>query len=131
MEYPLPVLDPAATGPNVLQGVNYASAGAGILNDTGSIFVSFISQFAAPFPFITDSGFCLLILFCTLRWIGVADYVILLTILYDIVSLVILSDDHILKFGALPGSPGAFTQHNGQDLDHSIVITLSDLCRLL
>jgi hypothetical protein len=105
MEYPLPVLDPAATGPNILQGVNYASAGAGILNDTGSIFVSFISQFAAPFSFITDCGFCLTIMFCTLRWIGVADYVILLTILYDIVSLVMLSDDHILMYGALPGSP--------------------------
>jgi hypothetical protein len=65
--YPLPVLDPAATGPNILRGVNYASAGAGILNDTGSIFVSFISQFGAPFSFITGCGFCLLILFCTLR----------------------------------------------------------------
>ncbi|KAH8972128.1 hypothetical protein BDL97_02G178800 [Sphagnum fallax] len=43
MEYPLPVLDPAATGPNILQGVNYASAGAGILNDTGSIFLSLLT----------------------------------------------------------------------------------------
>jgi hypothetical protein len=67
IEYPLPVLDPAAAGPNILRGVNYASAGAGILNDTGSIFVSFISQFAAPFSFITGCGFILLVLFCTLR----------------------------------------------------------------
>jgi hypothetical protein len=67
--------------------------------------VSFISQFAAPFSFVTDCGFCLAILLCTLRWIGVADYNILLTILYDIVTLVMLSDDHILMFGALPGSP--------------------------
>jgi len=37
--YPLPVLDPEAKGANLLHGVNYASAGAGILEDTGSIFV--------------------------------------------------------------------------------------------
>jgi len=41
--YPLPVLDPAATGPNILHGVNYASAGAGILNDTGSIFLALLT----------------------------------------------------------------------------------------
>lgn len=37
--YPLPVLAPEATGANLLHGVNYASAGAGILEDTGSIFI--------------------------------------------------------------------------------------------
>jgi hypothetical protein len=39
IEYPVPVLHPSATGPNILQGVNYASADAGILDNTGSIFV--------------------------------------------------------------------------------------------
>lgn len=37
--YPLPVLAPEAAGTNLLNGVNYASAGAGILEETGSIFV--------------------------------------------------------------------------------------------
>lgn len=37
--YPLPVLAPEATGANLLHGVNYASAGAGILEETGAIFV--------------------------------------------------------------------------------------------
>jgi hypothetical protein len=48
IEYPLPVLDPAAAGPNILRGVNYASAGAGILNDTGSIFISTILYSSIP-----------------------------------------------------------------------------------
>lgn len=33
------MLAPEAKGANLLLGVNYASAGAGILEDTGSIFV--------------------------------------------------------------------------------------------
>jgi len=37
--YPPPVLSPDAKGTNLLHGVNYASAGAGILEETGSIFV--------------------------------------------------------------------------------------------
>jgi hypothetical protein len=104
--YPLPVLDPAATGPNILHGVNYASAGAGILNDTGSIFVSFISQFAA---LLLSSQVVVFvsypILYITVDWGG--RHVILLTTLYDVnvISLVRLSDDHILMFAALPGSP--------------------------
>lgn len=43
--YPLPVLAPEAKGTNLLLGVNYASAGAGILEDTGSIFVSTYTVF--------------------------------------------------------------------------------------
>ncbi|XP_024518509.1 GDSL esterase/lipase At4g28780 [Selaginella moellendorffii] len=35
----LPVLDPQAKGQNLLLGVNFASAGAGILDDTGTIFI--------------------------------------------------------------------------------------------
>lgn len=35
-----PFLDPATKGTKVLQGVNYASAGSGILNSTGEFFVS-------------------------------------------------------------------------------------------
>ncbi|KAJ7110301.1 hypothetical protein O6H91_10G029800 [Diphasiastrum complanatum] len=35
----LPVLDPNAKGKNLLRGVNFASAGAGILDDTGAIFL--------------------------------------------------------------------------------------------
>ncbi|CAK9858186.1 unnamed protein product [Sphagnum jensenii] len=41
IEYPVPVLHPSATGPNILQGVNYASADAGILDNTGSIFTAY------------------------------------------------------------------------------------------
>jgi hypothetical protein len=36
----LAYLDPANTGSNLLRGANYASAGSGILDDTGAIFVS-------------------------------------------------------------------------------------------
>lgn len=36
----LPFLDPALTGQNLLNGANFASAGIGILNDTGIQFVS-------------------------------------------------------------------------------------------
>lgn len=39
-----PYLAPTAGGPVVLQGVNYASGGGGILNHTGNIFVSFFSS---------------------------------------------------------------------------------------
>lgn len=35
-----PFMNPSAYGSNILKGVNYASAGAGILWDTGLIFVS-------------------------------------------------------------------------------------------
>eukprot|EP00249_Psilotum_nudum_P005586 c19037_g1_i1 orf=1-579(-) len=40
----LPFLDPNAKGQNLLRGINFASAGAGILDDTGSIFISRITQ---------------------------------------------------------------------------------------
>lgn len=36
-----PFLAPTTDGPVVLQGVNYASGGGGILNHTGKIFVMF------------------------------------------------------------------------------------------
>lgn len=36
----LPYLSPALTGNNLLIGANFASAGVGILNDTGFQFVS-------------------------------------------------------------------------------------------
>lgn len=39
-----PYLAPTTKGPVILQGVNYASGGGGILNETGKIFVSFISM---------------------------------------------------------------------------------------
>lgn len=42
--YPLPVLAPEAQGANLLHGVNYASAGAGILEDTGSIFIGRVTM---------------------------------------------------------------------------------------
>ncbi|KAJ7566667.1 hypothetical protein O6H91_02G113700 [Diphasiastrum complanatum] len=35
----LPILDPNAKGQNLLRGANFASAGAGILDDTGVIFI--------------------------------------------------------------------------------------------
>lgn len=41
---PLPVLAPDAQGANLLNGVNMASAGAGILEETGSIFVRNFTQ---------------------------------------------------------------------------------------
>lgn len=42
---PLPYLSPQLTGQRLLVGANFASAGIGILNDTGVQFVS--QQFAA------------------------------------------------------------------------------------
>ncbi|KAG0612997.1 hypothetical protein M758_6G068200 [Ceratodon purpureus] len=41
---PLPVLAPEAKGANLLNGVNYASAGAGILEETGSIFIGRVTM---------------------------------------------------------------------------------------
>lgn len=38
--YAVPFLAPNSTGKAILNGVNYASGGGGILNATGSIFVS-------------------------------------------------------------------------------------------
>jgi hypothetical protein len=38
----LPYLSPQLTGENLLVGANFASAGIGILNDTGIQFVSLI-----------------------------------------------------------------------------------------
>ncbi|KAL6012509.1 hypothetical protein ACLOJK_002998 [Asimina triloba] len=38
--YALPFLSPNATGPVILNGVNYASGGGGIMNQTGRIFVN-------------------------------------------------------------------------------------------
>jgi len=38
--YAVPFLAPNATGKNILNGVNYASGGGGIMNATGRIFVS-------------------------------------------------------------------------------------------
>lgn len=39
-ESPLPYLSPELTGEKLLNGANFASAGIGILNDTGIQFVS-------------------------------------------------------------------------------------------
>ena len=39
MDSPLAYTDPANTHEMLLRGANFASAGAGILNDTGLIFV--------------------------------------------------------------------------------------------
>ncbi|XP_015058500.1 GDSL esterase/lipase At5g33370-like [Solanum pennellii] len=41
-ESPLPYLDPALTGQRLLVGANFASAGIGILNDTGIQFINII-----------------------------------------------------------------------------------------
>ncbi|KAL0403537.1 UNVERIFIED_CONTAM: GDSL esterase/lipase [Sesamum radiatum] len=41
-ESPLPYLSPALNGPRLLVGANFASAGVGILNDTGVQFVNII-----------------------------------------------------------------------------------------
>lgn len=40
-EATLPYLSPELTGQNLLVGANFASAGVGVLNDTGIQFVSF------------------------------------------------------------------------------------------
>ncbi|XP_042498628.1 GDSL esterase/lipase At2g23540-like [Macadamia integrifolia] len=42
--YALPFLDPNATGKAILNGVNYASGGGGIMNQTGRIFVNRLSM---------------------------------------------------------------------------------------
>lgn len=41
-ESPLPYLNPALSGQRLLVGANFASAGVGILNDTGAQFVSLV-----------------------------------------------------------------------------------------
>ena len=46
-----PYLAPTTTGPVILQGVNYASGGSGILNHTGWIFVRFLLHSLASFAF--------------------------------------------------------------------------------
>lgn len=38
--YAVPYLAPNASGEAILNGVNYASGGGGVLNATGSVFVS-------------------------------------------------------------------------------------------
>ncbi|XP_076945927.1 GDSL esterase/lipase At4g16230-like [Bidens hawaiensis] len=43
MEYTPPYLAPTTVGPVILKGVNYASGGSGILNETGNIFVGRIN----------------------------------------------------------------------------------------
>ena len=45
MDSPLAYTDPANTHEMLLRGANFASAGAGILNDTGLIFVLTWTQF--------------------------------------------------------------------------------------
>lgn len=45
----LPYLSPELTGEKLLVGANFASAGVGILNDTGVQFVSFIHYFLNVF----------------------------------------------------------------------------------
>ncbi|KAI3930605.1 hypothetical protein MKX01_037051 [Papaver californicum] len=42
--YAIPFLSPNATGKAILNGVNYASGGGGILNETGRIFVNRLSM---------------------------------------------------------------------------------------
>lgn len=44
-ESPLPYLSPAMSGSKLLNGANFASAGVGILNDTGVQFVSTFNFF--------------------------------------------------------------------------------------
>lgn len=51
----LPYLSPELRGENLLVGANFASAGIGILNDTGIQFVSFIS-FCSNFPTLKMSS---------------------------------------------------------------------------
>ena len=43
----LPYMDPNTTGDVLFRGVNYASGGGGILNQTGSIFVSMLTKLLA------------------------------------------------------------------------------------
>ena len=45
LERTLPYLSPELTGEKLLVGANFASAGIGILNDTGVQFVSSISKY--------------------------------------------------------------------------------------
>lgn len=47
-ESTLPYLDPELNGERLLVGANFASAGIGILNDTGIQFVSHITYFCVP-----------------------------------------------------------------------------------
>ncbi|KAK7266818.1 hypothetical protein RIF29_19474 [Crotalaria pallida] len=44
-EFPLPYLSPELTGEKLLRGANFASAGVGILNDTGIQFLNIIRMF--------------------------------------------------------------------------------------
>lgn len=44
-----PYLAPTTVGGRILKGVNYASSGAGILNETGAIYVTFLTPFNSVF----------------------------------------------------------------------------------
>ena len=41
VSYPQPFADPGSTGSKIFSGVNYASAAAGILDETGQNYVSY------------------------------------------------------------------------------------------
>ena len=56
----LPYLSPQLRGENLLVGANFASAGIGILNDTGIQFVSFIISFSSKFASLKMSLYSLL-----------------------------------------------------------------------
>nr|XP_043608561.1 GDSL esterase/lipase At4g16230-like [Erigeron canadensis] len=56
-DYTPPYLAPTTTGPLVLQGVNYASGGGGILNHTGEIFIGRINLDAQLDNFANTRGY--------------------------------------------------------------------------
>lgn len=51
--YAVPYLAPNANGEALLNGVNYASGGGGILNATGSVFVSLLAFTHTYLSYIT------------------------------------------------------------------------------
>ena len=52
LPYPPSYLNPRSQGPVILQGLNYGSAGSGILDSTGYDLVSFFADFKPSFKFL-------------------------------------------------------------------------------
>ncbi|CAI0393892.1 unnamed protein product [Linum tenue] len=55
LESPLPFLNPDLKGKKLLAGANFASAGIGVLNDTGFQFVSCQIQLSLPLKYMASS----------------------------------------------------------------------------
>ena len=54
VSYPQPYADPGTTGAKIFSGVNYASAAAGILDETGQNYVSYFLTLELHYYYYLD-----------------------------------------------------------------------------